>query len=341
MAFLLLSLQTKFKTIKPAMDEKISLQAIENYSEAYAGIVASDFFSKNQKINGQQILVLTEIKQVNLFIIKELMDQWHAETHKLKSPYFDYAAEEVITSLKVFQNTLSNHISIAKTDFIPLVKKAVYQTLFLLLSPYDFYSETLDTQGKSSLLVSDLKNLVRYVKINKAPLEKLLERLEERKMTSISGNETFSLLDTILEEVNFSPEDIESYLVRFSSVFPLTLERLYENKPASAKPAIEVKKKVINSEVIQTALPLVKEVRESTSKIGRIKDKLSINQKFMFTKMLFHGDFEIFSQALDRIDMLDNFSQVKVYLERTYPEWDTESEEYAELINLVERKFLN
>ena len=86
---------------------------------------------------------------------------------------------------------------------------------------------------------------------------------------------------------------------------------------------------------------MVKEVRESTSKIGRIKDKLSINQKFMFTKMLFHGDFEIFSQALDRIDMLDNFSQVKVYLERTYPEWDTESEEYAELINLVERKFLN
>jgi len=321
------------------MDEKISLQAIENYSEAYAGIVVSEFYSKNQKINGQQILALTEIKQVNLFVIRELMNQWQAETQKIKSPYFDYDAEEVAASLKAFHNTLSNHISIGKADFIPLLRKAVYQTLFLLLSPYDFYSETLDTQGKSALQVSDLKNLIKYIKINKAPLEKLLAKLEERKAISISGNEIFSLLDSILEEVNFAPEEIDEYMAKFSLVFPLSVERLYENKAPANKPIVEVKKRVSKPEVVQTALPLVKEVIETTAKNNRIKDKLSINQKFMFTKMLFHGDFEIFTQAIDRIDMLDNFTQAKSYLERTYPEWDTESEEYAEFINLVERKF--
>jgi iron-sulfur cluster repair protein YtfE (RIC family) len=323
------------------MDDKISLQAIENYSEAYAGIVASDFYSKNQKINGPQILTLTEIKQVNLFVIRELMNEWQAEAQKIKSPYFDYEAEEVVSSLKAFHNTLSNHISIDKTVFVPLLKKAVYQTLFLLLSPYDFFSETLDTQGKSSLLVTDLKNHIKYVKINRAPLEKLLERLEERKVISVGGNETFSLLDTILEEVNFSPEEIDEYIAKFSAVFPLSIERLYEKKALANKPIVELKKKIEKPEVVQTALPLVKEVIESNSKVGRIKDKLSINQKFMFTKILFHGDFEIFSQALDRIDMLDNLTQVKLYLEKTYPEWDTESEEYAELINLVERKFMH
>ncbi len=323
------------------MDDKISLQAIENYSEAYAGIVASDFYSKNQKINGPQILTLTEIKQVNLFVIRELMNEWQAEAQKIKSPYFDYEAEEVVSSLKAFHNTLSNHISIDKTVFLPLLKKAVYQTLFLLLSPYDFFSETLDTQGKSSLLVTDLKNHIKYVKINRAPLEKLLERLEERKVISIGGNETFSLLDTILEEVNFSPEEIDEYIAKFSAVFPLSVERLYEKKALANKPIVELKKKIEKPEVLQTALPLVKEVIELNSKVGKIKDKLSINQKFMFTKILFHGDFEIFSQALDRIDMLDNLTQVKLYLEKTYPEWDTESEEYAELINLVERKFMH
>jgi hypothetical protein len=60
----------------------------------------------------------------------------------------------------------------------------------------------------------------------------------------------------------------------------------------------------------------------------------------MFTKMLFHGDFEIFTQAIDRLDTFDSFQQAKVYLERTYPEWDSESEEYAEFISLVERRFI-
>jgi hypothetical protein len=341
MAYQLLSLPTKNKAYVNFTMEKISLQAIENYSEAYAGTVASEFYSKSLKISGQQILGLTEIKQVNLFVIRELMTQWQIEAQKVKSPYFDYTAEEVAISLKAFHNTLSNHISVAKADFIPLLKKAVYQTLFLLLSPYDFYSETLDSQGKSALLVTDLKNHIKYVKINKAPLEKLLERLEERKMTSISGNEIFSLLDTVLEEVNFAPEEIDEYIAKFSSVFPLSLERLYDSNPAVQKPNVEIKKKVVKQEVVQTALPLAKEVSEPKEKISRIKDKLSINQKFMFTKMLFHGDFEIFSQALDRLDMFDNFSQARTYLERTYPEWDVESEEYAELINLVERKFLN
>ncbi len=332
------------------MDEKISLLAIENYSEAYAGIIASEFYSKHQKISGAQILSLSEIKQINLFVIRELMSQWQAETQKIKSPYFNYEADEVVDSLKAFQNTLSNHISIAKADFFPLLKKAVTQTLYLLLSPYDFFVETLDTQGKTSLSVSDLKNHIKYVKINRAPLERLLEKLEEKKATSITGNESFALLDTILEEVNFAPEEIDTYIAKFSSVFPLSVERLYESKPIPAKPVInpvinEVRKPLPKPEIIQTALPLLKETATNVAvpptKVGRIKEKLSINQKFMFTKMLFHGDFEIFTEAIDRLDMLDSLAQAKTYLDKTYPEWDQESEEYAEFISLVERKFLN
>jgi hypothetical protein len=308
----------------------------------------SEFYSKQKKISGAQILSITEIKQINLFVIRELMNQWQAETQKLKSPYFNYEAEAVVESLNAFHNTLSNHIAIAKADFFPLLKKAVTQTLYLLLSPYDFYAETLDTQGKSSLSISDLKNHIKYVKINRAPLERLLEKLEEKKATAITGNESFALLDTILEEVSFAPEEIDTYIAKFSSVFPLTVERLYESKAIPARPVInpvinEGRKPLPMPEIIQTALPLQKEhkVVEAPTKTGRIKDKLTINQKFMFTKMLFHGDFEIFTEAIDRLDMLDSLAQAKTYLVKTYPEWDQESEEYAEFISLIERKFLN
>jgi len=44
------------------------------------------------------------------------------------------------------------------------------------------------------------------LKVNKAPLEKLVEKLEGRKLEVITGNEAFALLAHILEEVNFTPK---------------------------------------------------------------------------------------------------------------------------------------
>jgi hypothetical protein len=100
-----------------------------------------------------------------------------------------------------------------------------------------------------------------------------------------------------------------------------------EKKPmeAAAKQAAPAGQKTILAERFQ--------------KIGRIKDGLTINQKFMFTKILFNGDFEIFSAAIEKLDRLDNLKQAMTYLEQTYPEWDKESEEYEEFIELVEKRF--
>ncbi len=73
--------------------------------------------------------------------------------------------------------------------------------------------------------MDELKNATRYLKINKAPLEKLVEKLEERKLEVITGNEGFALLDHILEEVNFTPEDIEEYITVFSKIAPLKVHQ--------------------------------------------------------------------------------------------------------------------
>jgi hypothetical protein len=59
----------------------------------------------------------------------------------------------------------------------------------------------------------------------------------------------------------------------------------------------------------------------------------------MFTKMLFNGDFEIFSQAIERIDLLDNISQAMSFMQNDYPEWDRESEEYEEFLMMVQKRF--
>jgi hypothetical protein len=368
------------------MDEKISLKALEDYSDDYASKVTASFFSGKEKITGPQILKVCDIHQINLFIIRELLHVWKHENQKLRSPFFDYMAPAVAEALAKFQNILSNNISISKENFQPLLKKAVNKTLFLILDPYDFYSETLDNGTGGQLKIEDLKNEIKYVKINCTPLEKLLTNLDEKKLTSVSGNEAFALLDRILEEVNFTPEDIDEYVTKFSLITPLDVEKLYDKKSVSqATPP--VKTEFPKTEPIKTEPIRVEPVKTGSIKIGpsinetvrvaqenkveekklqaaptaplfdqlskgsqstlaedfqkrkKIKDTLTINQKFMFTKILFNGDFELFSDAVDRLDELDNLTQANSYINNNYPEWNKDGEEYQEFIDIVEKRF--
>ncbi len=344
------------------MDEKISLKALEDYSDDYASKVTASFFSAKEKITGPEILKVCNVHQINLFVIRELLHAWKLESQKLRSPFFDYAAPEVTEILTKFQNILSNHISISKENFQPLLKKAVHQTLFLILDPYDFYSETLDNGTGGTVRVEDFKNDIKYVRINRTPLEKLLVALEEKKLQVLSGNEAFALLDRILEEVNFTPEDIEEYVTHFSTVVPMSPESFYEKKggvltvtPAIATPVkVEaVKSGAIKAEPEIPSKPIVAQttlydqfskgtqntLAENFQKRKKIKEILTINQKFMFTKILFNGDFELFSDAIDRLDDLDNLTQAKSYLVNNYGEWSKESEEYLEFMEMVERRF--
>jgi hypothetical protein len=322
------------------MDEKISLKAVDQYSEAFAAAMASVFFTSKEKITGPEILKLCEIKQVNLFVLRELMHTWKVESQKLKSPYFNYGAEEVVQALQHFQNVLSNHISISRGDFFPLLTRAVSQTLYVVLDPYDFYSDVLDRQGNGYVNVSHLRSDIKYLNINRPPLERLVQKLEEKKLVTISGNEAFALLDSILEEVNFTPEDIDTYLEQFSRITPLELEKLYEPKvipPPKAEAAKPLPDK--KSETASASEHESRTIATHFQKISKIKDSLTINQKFMFTKILFNGDFEIFSQSIDRLDRLDNLTQALSYLDNDYPEWDKESVEYVEFREIVEKRF--
>jgi len=329
------------------MDEKISLKAVDQYAQQYALHIVNSFFAKKNKISGPEILQLSDVKQVNLFVVRDLLSAWKKESEKLKSPFFDYDAPAVNEALVTFQNTLSNHILISRQNIIPLLTKAVSQTIYLILDPYDFYSDALDKKEGGSILTADLKNDVKYIKINKAPLENLVARLEEKKMESVSGNEAFAILDRILEEVNFTPEEIEPYLQAFNQLVPFKTENFYEAKPAIVPQPVVSKAEVITPTVVQKAMAanVPKESRHTLAddlakkKIIRLKDNLTINQKFMFTKILFHGDFEIFSEAIDKLDRFDNLAQAIRFIDDAYPDWDREGEEFLEFMEIIEKRF--
>ena len=323
------------------MDEKISAKAVSEYSTAFSSKVTDTFFSKNQKISGAQILKLCAPRQINLFVVRELLKAWKQETAKYKSPYFDYEDKEVKDALLQFQNILSNHISIAKDHFTPLLVKAVDLTMFLILDPYDFYSDTLDRDGNGNINVSELKNEIKYIKINQRPLENLVQKLEQKKIENISGNEAFALLDHILEEDNFTPEDVDPYITQLSAILPLDVEKLYgkkadEPKPATLEAKSNVARPILNESVKGEVMATI---GDDFQKIPDIKNRLTINQKFMFTKMLFNGDFDLFNSAIEKIDSLQSLDEATSYLDAHYSNWDRSTEEYEEFMELIEKRF--
>jgi hypothetical protein len=340
------------------MDEKISLESISRYSEAYTEKVLKNFFTSKDKITGAEVLSLCNVQQVNLFVVRDLFKTWKEETRRLKSPYFDYESPDVKEAFENLMERLSNNIAIDQVHFAPLLKKAVDETLLAVFDPYDFFSLVISGQH-NKLEVVGFKEEIKYLKVNKAPLERLLEKLLERNVTEISGNEAFAILDQILEEVNFNPEDVDSYLEKFSAVVPLDANNFYVQKSPEPKNSPIAESKTAHEFVTsnhqqsadkgQTKTPSINDslnkqtkttLADNFQKIAKIKDSLTINQKFMFTKVLFHGDFELFSKAIEQLDRQDNMKGAMRYLEHEHSStWDKESEEFHEFMELIEKRF--
>jgi len=306
------------------MDEKISLEAIALYGDAYAENVLKGFFSSKDKITGSEILTLCNVQQVNLFVIRELFRAWKEETRKLKSPYFDNENPEVKEALENYMGVLSKNIAIDRAHFAPLLKKASSQALLVIFDPYDFYS-MLITGKNNKLEVEPFREEIKYLKVNKAPLDRMLQKLEEQGVKEIPGNEAFAVLDQILDEVNFTPEDVDDYQAKFSLIVPLDPARFYVAKnvepvlkapvqetkpePIVVKPPEPVKQAPAIVPPVQKVQPPPQPVRANTprqpqpaptlneklardtrpslvnnfQKISKIKESLTINQKFMFT----------------------------------------------------------
>ena len=340
------------------MDEKISLEAIAAYGDAYADKLSKSFFSSKNKISGQEILTLSNVSQVNMFVVRELLMAWKDETRKIKSPYFDYDNPEVKGALENFMSVLSRHIAVNREHFLPILKKAVRQALLVIFNPYDFFS-TLVTGKNNKVDLAQFKEDIKYLKINRAPLVRLVEKLEEKGVKEISGNEAFAILDHILEEVSFTPEDLDEHIRQFSSALPLDPSTFFPSRqpePAAEKVITETVrserryvqegspkpteatpiKPTVNDRMQSAQRPAM---YNNFQKIQKIKDHLTINQKFMFTKVLFNGDFESFSRTVDELDRMNDMDAAMKFLETQSSNWDRESREFHEFMEMVEKRF--
>jgi len=353
------------------MDQEIS--KIESYSKAFAEKTVNSYFNSRDVIRGQEILSFTGIEQVNLFIVKNLFVRWKEELNNLKSPYFDYENGEVQDALVLFMNTVSKHIAIKKEFFKPLVEKAVYQALLLILKPSFYFKTELPVK----LTVAQMQELQKYYKIHKSFLDSLIGKIQGE----ISREEVSSIFEREVGQT--ASMEKQDYIAKFSSLLtfeplqpaitpevkvespnaetsvPLKVQELPvdENMPKET-PAVSESMKInqpavtINEKFTATQLTLNDILRQnelktiadqiSKSKIEHIRSAISLNQKFQFVNNLFKGIPSDYESALDDIDRCSSFGEAMNLLDKNYAArlyWDYNNMEVKEFIEIVERKF--
>ncbi|WP_017730032.1 hypothetical protein [Nafulsella turpanensis] len=208
------------------MESKLNTLAIETYTKAFADRVANDFFARHDKINGEQILKLSPVQQINLFIIRNLFETWQQEASRLRSPYFNYSHPKVEEAQRLYMNTLSRHIAIDESHLKPLLHKAIQDTLVLLFLPRLYLKNTLEGSSGSA---QEIEDILKYTKINQAYARQARNILNQQEVNDPQWLQ--NLLQALREQEvsgQLQPENPGPYLQQLAQVLPLHPSEIFQ-----------------------------------------------------------------------------------------------------------------
>ena len=323
-------------------------QKLEKYCSDFTEKIITNSFPKNRKITGEEILSFSPVKQLNLFIIKNLLIEWQREIEKLKSPYFNFESEEVKSAMKDFGNTLSRNISISEEDFKPLVYQSTWETITLLTTPYEFYIGIANLAIEKNYTIPELQSIQKYIKHNQFIYTEFLKEITSE---SYSPEAYPAVVEGVMKHTDQTPEDPEPFFKLLSGVLPFDQTILNEEEqiaePEEEKIASEPTPVIdlysdeskeggtLNDRLMNDSKSLADVHQEQ--KINDIRSSLNLNQKFMFINGLFDGDENRFNSTLDKIEGLSSLEEAKSILQKDFG-WDDSQEEVFEFYELLAKR---
>lgn len=322
------------------MESKINYTGIAGYARSYTEKILDVAFEGKTALSGQELLELTEVRQINLIVLRNIFQKWKAEIDQIKSPYFNYEAAEVNDALVNLMNVLSRHILISREDLAPVLTEAVQQAILLIFSPYDFYRSEFSGQPRK---VADLKEEVKFIKVNQHLIQTIIAKAEQSNLAVIDSDNGIKLLNEALEQTSETPEDFESVKEKLSAVQPLDLGQIYTENNAGAETNVHEREKedTLNERFSSSHAETLADLHQKR-KIDSIKNNLTINQRFMFINDLFNGDAEAFNSAIESLELRSAYDEAFTLIREEYAvsnNWDMESESVAEFLEVVAKRF--
>ena len=324
---------------------------VTTVSQKIGETICDKTFQNYTKIDGEQLISLTNSRQVNSFIIRSLFNQWRKEVEKLESPYFDFKHEKVQEALKNFMNVLSNHISIDRHHLQPILNQAIADTLLISFEPKAFLEVVLDRSQKPQ----DFKLQYKYIKNNRELFKNLVEQigdfdtkasiLQAYEKLEAAGKESIDP-EAFLEKLSASNLLVELFEIEEepqSEVVPEPepVQQMVEESIASPvqKPQEDKLSTTLNDrfESSSKGQTLAEKLQRKVNK--SIEASLTLNEKFMFQNNLFHGDNAKMKQAFASIDQAENLQDALNKANTFNNGWDMDSEEVEAFMGVLERRF--
>lgn len=217
------------------MEYKYNQLSIERYSTNLAKHLCDRYFASNQAINGQQLITFSPVKQINLFVIQELLLRWNQEMAHLKSPYFDFENQEVKEALVQFMNVLSRKILVRQPHFEPLLSKAIADTQLWVLDPARIFNEKF-IQVQDEISAPKLQSHLKYIDINKEYVRGFLAGLAPG---TLSPGDALRQFKTFLQHNAPAPQALDQLLAQLQELLPMDKSELLGIPAAAVAPEPE------------------------------------------------------------------------------------------------------
>jgi len=334
------------------MDNNINHQLIKSYSKSFGDLLIKNLFKNKSSINGEEILNFSHIKQINYFILKILFESWQSETKNFKSPFFNYECDEVKTALNSLMVALSKNILIDKQDFKKLLEEAIYKTILLIFSPYEFYLQEINKPSPQKISIDDLHTLQKYIKINVHLLKAYIDRFNSEEIQAVFSEDAVRIFDEVCETIKDTPEDFDNYILDFSKILPLDINEIYKQSNVESSETNEdtkdekANKSALKKKTLLDTLEIEKKDAiidfHEKKPLEELKKSISINQRFMFENDLFNKDKAEFEMVINYLDNCKNIQEAMSFINENYVEkknWDSSKNEVKDFLKLIEKRF--
>lgn len=210
------------------MSLALSPNAVEAYSSRASRQITNSFFENREFASGQDLVKASSSEQVNFFILRQLFEKWQQEMATLtQSPYFDYEAEPVQTTLKQFMNLLSRNIKVEPDAFYGLTEEAVAATIRLAFDAREYLSSEVEALPDEALTTDKLKELNRYIRLNKGVWQSTIERTKQESQP-INRD---TLLTVLTEESRNATAEFDNLIAVLNKIEAVEARDLIEDNP--------------------------------------------------------------------------------------------------------------
>ncbi|MBC8082125.1 MAG: hypothetical protein H7Z21_02835 [Hymenobacter sp.] len=217
------------------MNDKDSTSPREAYGRQLAAHLCDQHFGARPTatLDGPAILRFTPIRQVNLFVVQQLLAQWTQEMAHLRSPSFDFEAEDVRAALAQFMNVLSRRIRLSRPAFEPLLARAVADTLAVAQDPAGTFEAKLLGQQPTAT-PAQLRDALRYLDLAKPLYQRFVDALPADAV--LERAELLQRFGRHLATSHELPQPLPLLVAEFNALLPLRETDLPSASSVSAAP---------------------------------------------------------------------------------------------------------